>query len=143
LTDVSEALTASIIIAISGLLSEISGSHGGEYEYGCLLGSCAALTDVSEVLTASIIRASSSETSVNFYETAGLNITEDSHPQMSYHFKVLRLHKYYYYYYYYYYYGSLISLVLRTPEERRVQLGYVSAFPYTAMPFYCKQDRVS
>jgi hypothetical protein len=45
------------------------------------------LTDVSEVLTASIIRAtvlmmeavSSSETSVNFYQTALCNIPKNSH----------------------------------------------------------------
>jgi hypothetical protein len=42
------------------------------------------LTDVSEVLTASIMRAmmvavSTSETSVNFYETARRNIPEHSH----------------------------------------------------------------
>jgi hypothetical protein len=42
------------------------------------------VTDVSEVLAASIIRAmmeaaSTSETSVNFYQTTRRNISEDSH----------------------------------------------------------------
>jgi hypothetical protein len=37
------------------------------------------LTGISEVLTASIIRAITSETWVNFYQTARRNIPEDSH----------------------------------------------------------------
>jgi hypothetical protein len=40
LTDVSEELTASIIGAIKTDRSEISGSHGDEYEDGCILGRC-------------------------------------------------------------------------------------------------------
>jgi hypothetical protein len=49
-------------------LSEISGSHGGEYGDGCIMGWCAAL----------MIEASSdSETSVNFYKTARRNKPED------------------------------------------------------------------
>jgi hypothetical protein len=43
------------------MLGESSGSHGGEYEDGCLVGCCAVLSgefiDVSEVLAASTIRA--------------------------------------------------------------------------------------
>jgi hypothetical protein len=72
------------------LKCEISGSHGGEYEDGCLLGCCAAssVTEVSEVFAASIIRAiialmveaaSTSEMSVNFYQTAGRKNPEDNH----------------------------------------------------------------
>jgi hypothetical protein len=67
---------------------EISGSHGGEYENYCLVSYCVVwqkFVDVSEVFTA-IIRialmmkaVSTSETSVNSYETAQGNIPEDSH----------------------------------------------------------------
>jgi hypothetical protein len=66
---------------------KISGFHGDEYEDGCLLGCCAVvgqkLTDVLEELTASVIialmmeAASTSETSVNFYQTTQRNIPED------------------------------------------------------------------
>jgi hypothetical protein len=43
--------------SVSKQLCEISGSHGGEYKDGCILGCYAMFTDVSEVLAASIIRA--------------------------------------------------------------------------------------
>jgi hypothetical protein len=70
------------------IFSRIWGSHGGEYEDGCLLG-CSAVksTNVSEDLAASIIRAilmmmeaaRSSETLVNFYQTTQRYSPEDSH----------------------------------------------------------------
>jgi hypothetical protein len=62
---------------------EISGSHGGWYKDGCLLGHCA-------VLAASIIRAmialmmeaaGTSEKSVNFCQTTRRNKPEDSYLQ--------------------------------------------------------------
>jgi hypothetical protein len=49
--------------------SEISSSHGGEYEDGCLLGCCAMAMEAG----------STSETSVNFYLTTQRNNPEDSH----------------------------------------------------------------
>jgi hypothetical protein len=45
----------------------ISGSHGGEYEDGCLLGCCALMMEAG----------STSETSVNFYQTTLRNNPED------------------------------------------------------------------
>jgi hypothetical protein len=48
--------------------SEISGSHGGEYEDGCLLGCCTLMMEA----------ASTSETSVNIYHTTRRTIPEDS-----------------------------------------------------------------
>jgi hypothetical protein len=76
-------------------LGEISDSHGGEYEDDCLLGYCTVQSGISlpisEVFAASIIRAlthspddgaaSTSKTSVNFYQTTRRNILEDSHLQ--------------------------------------------------------------
>jgi hypothetical protein len=50
---------------------EFSGSHSGEYEGGCLLGCCALMMEA----------ASTSETSVNFYQTTQRNNPEDSHLQ--------------------------------------------------------------
>jgi hypothetical protein len=63
---------------------EISGSHGGEYEDGCLSGLLRCVvwykfTDVSELLAASIIRARSVVLSVTFYQATRRNIPEDSH----------------------------------------------------------------
>jgi hypothetical protein len=55
------------------VLGDISGSHGGEYEDDCLLGCCAAM--IALMMEA----ASTSETSVNFYQTIRCNIPEDSH----------------------------------------------------------------
>jgi hypothetical protein len=43
-------------------VSEISGSHDGEYEHGCLLGCCVLIALMMEA-------ANTSETSVNFYQT--------------------------------------------------------------------------
>jgi hypothetical protein len=63
--------------------------HGGEYEDDCLLGCCACslveVTDVSEVLALMMEAASTSETSLNFYQTTRCNIPEDSllYPQLS------------------------------------------------------------
>jgi hypothetical protein len=45
-------------------MNEISGSHGDEYEDGCLLGCCATIALMMEA-------ASTSETSVNIYQTIG------------------------------------------------------------------------
>jgi hypothetical protein len=68
----------------------ICGSHGGEYEDGCLQGVCAMsskFTDVSGVLTASNIRTiialmmaavNTPETSANFYQTSGLNKVDEA-----------------------------------------------------------------
>jgi hypothetical protein len=70
------------------LSCEISGSHGGDYEdVFWVVAPCSLVefTDVSEVLAASIIRAimmeavSTSQTSVNFYQTTRRNNPEDSH----------------------------------------------------------------
>jgi hypothetical protein len=47
----------------------ISGSHGGDYEDGCLLGCCAVMMEA----------ASTSETSVNFYQTTRRSNPEDNH----------------------------------------------------------------
>jgi hypothetical protein len=74
---------------------EISGSHGDWYEYGCLLGCCTVWSDrilptfqrclLSPlsglwVLIALILEAAStSETSVNFYQTTRRSNPEDSH----------------------------------------------------------------
>jgi hypothetical protein len=75
------------------VLREISGSHGGvdEDDSSGMLHSVVwyKFTDVSEVLIASIIRkmnlmmeaASTSQTSVKFYQTTRRNIPEDSHLQ--------------------------------------------------------------
>jgi hypothetical protein len=52
-------------------MSEISGSYGGEYKDGCLLGCCAIALMMES--------ASTSETSVNFYQTTRRNNPEDSH----------------------------------------------------------------
>jgi hypothetical protein len=52
---------------------EVSGSHGGEYEDGCLLGCCAVMMEA----------VSTSETLVNFYQTTQRNFPEDSHLQYS------------------------------------------------------------
>jgi hypothetical protein len=69
-------------------VSEISGSHDGEFEDDLsseILRRVVwlKLTDVSEVLTASMITlmmaVSTFETSVNFYQTTRCNIPEDSH----------------------------------------------------------------
>jgi hypothetical protein len=69
---------------------EILGSHGGEYESSEMLLCVVSykLTDVSDIRTASIIRAfiialmmeavSTSETSLNIYQTTRSNISEDS-----------------------------------------------------------------
>jgi hypothetical protein len=71
---------------------EILGSYGDEYEDGLLRRVVWYIkTDVSEVLTVSFIRAmstlmmravSTSETSVNIYETTRRNIPEDSQPSL-------------------------------------------------------------
>jgi hypothetical protein len=50
-------------------MREISGSYGGEYEDECLLECCVLMMEA----------ASTSETSVNFYQTTQRNIPEDSH----------------------------------------------------------------
>jgi hypothetical protein len=55
-------------------MSEVSDSHGGEYEDGCLMGCCGRL-HIALVLEA----ARTSETSVNFYQTTRRNKPEDSH----------------------------------------------------------------
>jgi hypothetical protein len=55
------------------LLSEISASHGGEYENGCLLD--------SGFIALMMEAASTSETSANFYHTTQRNNPEDSHLQ--------------------------------------------------------------
>jgi hypothetical protein len=52
-------------VLVGHLLSDISGSHGGEYEDGCLLDCCAVL----------------SETSVYFYQTTRRNNPSSSHLQ--------------------------------------------------------------
>jgi hypothetical protein len=57
-----------------GLLGEISGSHGGKYEDGCLLGCCAMQSGRSLMES-----ASTSEKSLNFYQTTRLNNLEDNH----------------------------------------------------------------
>jgi hypothetical protein len=51
------------------VLGEISVSHGGEYEDVCLLDCCALMMEA----------ASTSETSVNFYQATRRNNPEDSH----------------------------------------------------------------
>jgi hypothetical protein len=50
-------------------ISRISGSHGGEYEDGCLLGCSALMMEA----------ARTSETLVNFYQTIRRYNPEDSH----------------------------------------------------------------
>jgi hypothetical protein len=46
------------------IAGQISGSHGGEYEDGCLLGCCTMM-----IIRMMMEAASTSETSVNFYQT--------------------------------------------------------------------------
>jgi hypothetical protein len=55
------------------LLGDISDSHSGEYEDGCLL------SNDSWVIALMMEAASTSETSVNFYQTTRRNNSEDSH----------------------------------------------------------------
>jgi hypothetical protein len=66
------------------MIGEISGSHGGEYEDDCLLGCCAVKSgrDACIVLiTLMMEAASTSETSVNFYQTTRRQNPKDSHLQ--------------------------------------------------------------
>jgi hypothetical protein len=74
-----------IVSAASPLvgLCKISGSHGDEYEDGCLLGCCFVYSGKS-LLTFQLRApmneaAGTSETSVNIYQTTRLNIPEDSY----------------------------------------------------------------
>jgi hypothetical protein len=57
-------------VGTKGRLSRILGSHGGEYEDGCLLGCSAALM---------MEATRTSETFVNFYQTTRRYNPEDSH----------------------------------------------------------------
>jgi hypothetical protein len=66
------------------ILSDISGSHGGEYEDGCLP-ACASI--IRAIIALMMEAASTSESSVNFYQTIRRNNLEDSHLQRS--FKLL------------------------------------------------------
>jgi hypothetical protein len=58
------------------LQGEISGSNGGDYDDGCLLGCCAVLSGL--IMEA----ASTSETSVNVYHNTRRNNPEYSHFQV-------------------------------------------------------------
>jgi hypothetical protein len=61
-------------------LFDISGFHGGENEDGCLLGCCAVWSSRSSPDVALMMEAASTtETSVNFYQTTRHNNPEDSH----------------------------------------------------------------
>jgi hypothetical protein len=83
---------------VRNYLSEISGSHGSEYEDDCLLGCCAVksgrslptfqrcLVPLSSgrswwIIALMMEAASTSETSVNFRQTTWHNNLEDSHTQ--------------------------------------------------------------
>jgi hypothetical protein len=62
--------------------NQISSSHSDAYEWVFRSVVCEILTDVSEELRAIALMmeaVSSSETSVNFYQTTRRNIPEDSH----------------------------------------------------------------
>jgi hypothetical protein len=68
------------------IICEISGSHGGEYEDGCLLGCCAVYRSYRgacslhhQAITLMMEAANTSEASVNFYQTTRGNNPEDSH----------------------------------------------------------------
>jgi hypothetical protein len=70
--DPVECLQVSIFTSKQTNKRRILGSHGGEYEGGCLLGCSAIVALMMEA-------ARTSETSVNFYQTTRRYIPDDSH----------------------------------------------------------------
>jgi hypothetical protein len=64
--------------AINYLL-EIPNYHGGENEHGCLLGCLLAASIIALIMEAT----STSETSVNIYQTTRRNNPKDSHLQIT------------------------------------------------------------
>jgi hypothetical protein len=65
------------VVLMKILLIEISGSHGGEYEDGCL-GAC-CLHHQNDEYALIMEAANTAETSVNFFKTTRRNNREDSH----------------------------------------------------------------